>query len=158
MASKAGIAAGKYAAQNRRARHDYFIQDTIEAGLSLTGTEVKSLRAGKASIGESFATDRSGEIFLMNSYIAEYSHSKFDNHSPRRPRKLLLHRKEMARLLGSIKREGITLVPLGIYWNERGYAKVELGIAKGKRKADKREASKDRDWKRDKARLMRDKG
>lgn len=158
MASKAGIAAGKYAAQNRRARHDYFIQETIEAGIVLSGTEVKSLRAGKASIGESFASDKDGEIFLMNAYISEYSHSKFDNHPPRRPRKLLLHRKEMAKLLGNIRREGITLVPLGIYWNERGYAKVELGIAKGKKKADKREANKERDWKRDKARLLREKG
>jgi SsrA-binding protein len=147
----------KYAAQNRRARHDYLIQDTLEAGMVLRGTEVKMLRQGQASINEAYATERDGALYLVGAHIPEYKSAR-ENHEPGRPRKLLLHRKEQNRLRGLIKREGITIVPLGIYFNERGLAKCELGLAKGKRKADKREAEKSRDWQRDKARLLREKG
>jgi SsrA-binding protein len=147
----------RFAAQNRRARHDYLIQDTLEAGLVLVGTEVKMLRQGQASINESYAAARDGELFLVGAHIPEYKSAR-QNHEPGRPRKLLLHRKERNKLMGLIKREGMTLVPLGIYFNARGLAKCELGLAKGKRKADKREAEKARDWQRDKARLMREKG
>jgi SsrA-binding protein len=144
-----------YAAQNRRARYDYRIEDTLEAGLVLAGTEVKVLRAGHATITEAYAGESGGELFLINANIPEYAASASFNHEPRRPRKLLLHRKEMNRLLGAIKREGVTLVPLGIYFNERGRAKVEIGLAHGKRKADKRQAEKDRDWQKSRARLLR---
>ena len=147
----------KYAAQNRRARHDYLIQDTIEAGMVLLGTEVKMLRQGQASINEAYAAERDGALYLVGAHIPEYKSAR-DNHEPGRPRKLLLHRKEQNKLRGLIKREGMTIVPLGIYFNERGLAKCELGLAKGKRKADKREAEKSRDWQRDKARLLREKG
>jgi len=148
-------AGDRYAAQNRRARHDYLIEDTLEAGLVLQGSEVKVLRQGQASIAEAYANESGGELFLVNANIPEYSAAKHFSHQPRRPRKLLLHRKEMARLLGAIRREGMTLVPLSIYFNERGRAKVELGLAHGKKKADKRQAEKTRDWQRDKARIMR---
>jgi SsrA-binding protein len=148
----------RYAAQNRRARHDYLIEDTLEAGLVLQGSEVKVLRQGQASIAEAYANESGGELFLVNANIPEYSAAKHFSHAPRRPRKLLLHRKEMAKLLGAIRREGMTLVPLSIYFNERGRAKVELGLAKGKRMADKRQADKDRSWQRDKARIMRARG
>jgi SsrA-binding protein len=147
----------KYAAQNRRARHDYLIQDTIEAGMVLVGTEVKMLRQGQASINEAYAAERDGALYLVGAHIPEYKSAR-QNHEPDRPRKLLLHRKEQDKLRGLIKREGMTIVPLGIYFNARGLAKCELGLAKGKRKADKREAEKNRDWQRDKARLMREKG
>jgi SsrA-binding protein len=146
----------KYVAQNRRARHEYLIQDTLEVGMVLVGTEVKMLRQGQAVITDAFATDRDGDLYLVNAHIPEYKSARV-NHAPGRPRKLLLHRKERNKLLGLIKREGMTLVPLGIYFNERGLAKCELGLAKGKKKADKREAEKTRDWQRDKARLMREK-
>jgi SsrA-binding protein len=148
----------KYAAQNRRARHDYLIEDTLEAGLVLQGSEVKVLRTGQASIAEAYADAQAGELFLVNANIPEYTAAKHFSHQPRRPRKLLLHRKEMNKLLGAIRREGVTIVPLSIYFNERGRAKVELGLAHGKRKADRRQAEKDRDWQRDKARIMRAKG
>lgn len=148
-------AGDRYAAQNRRARYDYLIEDTLEAGLELQGSEVKVLRQGQASIAEAYASETAGELFLVNANIPEYKSSNHFNHLPRRPRKLLLHRKEMARLLGAIKREGVTIVPLSIYFNERGRAKVELGLAHGKKKADKRQAEKTRDWQRDKARIMR---
>jgi SsrA-binding protein len=147
----------KYAAQNRKARHDYLIQDTLEAGMVLVGTEVKMLRQGQASINEAYATERDGAIYLINAHIPEYKSAR-QNHEPGRPRKLLIHRKEQNKLLGLIKREGMTIVPLGIYFNARGLAKCELGLAKGKKKADKREAEKTRDWQRDKARILRDKG
>ena len=146
----------KYAAQNRRARHEYLIQDTLEAGMVLVGTEVKMLRQGQAVITDAFATERDGELYLVNAHIPEYKSARV-NHAPGRPRKLLIHRKERNKLMGLIKREGVTLVPLGIYFNERGLAKCELGLAKGKKKADKREAEKTRDWQRDRARLMREK-
>ena len=147
---------GKLIAENRRARFDYFLEETFEAGISLTGSEVKSLRLGKANIAESYANADGREISLVNAHIPEYKSARF-NHAPGRPRKLLIHRKERNRLMGLIKREGMTLVPLGIYFNARGLAKCELGLAKGKKKADKREAIKQRDWQRDKARLMREK-
>jgi SsrA-binding protein len=148
-------AGDRYAAQNRRARYDYLIEDTLEAGLVLQGSEVKVLRQGQASIAEAYANESAGELYLVNANIPEYKSSNHFNHLPRRPRKLLLHRKEMARLLGAIKRQGVTIVPLSIYFNERGRAKVELGLAHGKKKADKRQAEKTRDWQRDKARIMR---
>jgi SsrA-binding protein len=145
----------RFVAQNRRARHDYHIQTTMEAGMQLAGTEVKVLRQGLASINEAYATERGGDLYLVNAHFPEYPPSRF-NHEPRRPRKLLLHRREINRLMGAIKRDGITLVPLAIYFNERGRAKLELGLAKGKRKADKREAEKQRDWQRQKARILRE--
>jgi SsrA-binding protein len=149
---------GKIAAQNRRARHDYLIEQTVEAGIVLVGTEVKSLRTGQASIAEAFAREDGGELFLVNAHIPEYQQAhKLLQHEVKRPRKLLLHRKEMSKLMSSIKREGVTIVPLSIYFNPRGTAKVQLGLAKGKRMADKRQAEKERDWQRDKARLMRNK-
>ena len=148
----------RYAAQNRRARHDYLIEDTLEAGLVLQGSEVKVLRTGEASIAEAYADAQAGELFLVNANIPEYKAANRFSHEPRRPRKLLLHRKEMNKLLGAIRREGVTIVPLSIYFNERGRAKVELGLAHGKRKADRRQAEKDRDWQRDKARIMRARG
>ena len=151
-------AGDRYAAQNRRARHDYLIEDTLEAGLVLQGSEVKVLRTGQASIAEAYADAQAGELFLVNANIPEYKAAKHFSHQPRRPRKLLLHRKEVNKLLGAIRREGVTIVPLSIYFNERGRAKVELGLAKGKKMADKRQADKDRSWQRDKARIMRGRG
>ena len=145
----------RYAALNRRARHDYLIEDKLEAGLVLHGTEVKVLRQGGASIAEAYADEAGGELYLVNANIPEYKASAHFNHEPRRPRKLLLHRKQMSRLLGAVKREGVTIVPLALYFNERGRAKVELGLARGKRKADKRQAERDRDWQRSRARMMR---
>ena len=148
----------KSVAQNRKARHDYFIEDTLEAGMLLLGSEVKSLRAGRASIAESFAAQQGDGLYLINAYIPEYEAANRFNHAPKRARKLLLHRRELGRLLGAVQREGMTLVPLSIYFNARGIAKVQLGLAKGKRKGDKREAEKQRDWSRDRARLLRDRG
>ncbi len=151
--------AQKYVSMNRRARHDYFITDTVEAGIVLSGTEVKSLRTGQASIQESFAGPKDGGIYLINAYIPEYKQAGAHlQHETRRPRQLLLHKREVNKLLGAVKREGMTLVPLGIYFNKRGIAKIELGLAKGKQHADKRAAIKERDWKRDKARIMRARG
>ena len=147
----------RYAAQNRKARHNYFIESTLEAGIQLTGTEVKSLRDGRASIAEAYAGEKDGELYLLNAHIPEYSASRF-NHEPRRARKLLIHKREMRKLLGAVSREGKTLVPLSIYFNKRGRAKVDLALARGKHKADKRAAIKERDWKREQGRLMRDKG
>ncbi|NNG03980.1 MAG: SsrA-binding protein SmpB [Inquilinus sp.] len=158
MTAKDKQPAGRVAAKNRRARFDYFIEDRLEAGLMLTGTEVKSLREGRASIQESYAGDMKGELYLFNAHIPEYSHAGHQSHEPRRPRKLLVHARERDRLLGAVKREGATLVPLTIYFTPRGIAKVELGLARGKRKADKREAVKQRDWQREKARVLRERG
>jgi SsrA-binding protein len=150
--------AQRYVAMNRKARHDYFITDTVEAGIVLDGTEVKSLRTGQASIQESFAGPKDGALFLINAYIPEYKQAGTHlQHETRRPRKLLLHKREMNKLMGMVKKEGMTLVPLGVYFNKRGIAKVELGLAKGKHKHDKRAAIKDREWQRDKARIVRDK-
>ena len=151
-------APAQIAAQNRKARHDYFIEDTVEAGIMLVGTEVKALRGGKASIGEAFAGEQGGELYLFNAYIPEYEAANRFNHQPRRARKLLVHKREMERLLGQIRREGVTVVPLSFYFNPRGIVKVELGLARGKRKVDKRAAEKEKDWKRDKARLLRNRG
>jgi len=151
-------APGRIAAQNRKARHDYLIEDTLEVGIMLAGTEVKALRQGSASIGEAYAGESAGELYLFNAYIPEYEAANRFNHQPRRPRKLLLHRREMNRLLGQIRREGVTVVPLAFYFNERGLLKVELGLARGKKKADRRAAEKARDWRREQARLMREKG
>ncbi len=145
-------------AQNRRARFDYFIEETLEAGIMLTGSEVKSLRSGKSSIGESYAAAEGGALWLINAHIPEYPGAKNFGHAPRRHRKLLLRKREIERLSGSLKRDGITIVPLEVYFNERGRAKLLIGLAKGKRQVDKRETIKARDWKRDKARLMREKG
>jgi SsrA-binding protein len=148
-------AADRYVAQNRRARHEYLIEDTLEAGLVLYGSEVKVLRSGQASIAEAYADEEGGELYLVNANIPEYAAAAHFTHEPRRPRKLLLHRKEVNRLLGAIRRQGVTLVPLSIYFNDKGRAKVALGLARGKRKADKRQAEKARDWSRDRARILR---
>lgn len=148
----------KTVAENRRARFDYFIEDVFEAGIALSGTEVKSLRAGQGSITESYAEIRGGEAFLVNANIPEFSHGNRFNHEPKRPRKLLLHQREIERLLGAVERKGMTLVPLSVYFNSRGRAKAELALAKGKQTHDKRQTIKERDWKRDKARLLRDRG
>ena len=148
----------RIAAQNRRARHDYFIVSEVEAGLVLVGTEVKALRAGKGNINEAFAGPMQGELYLFNAYIPEYQTRMPFPHETRRPRKLLLHRREMAKLMLSVAKDGMTLVPLDIHFGPRGIAKVQLGLAKGKKLHDKREAIKERDWNRDKARLMREKG
>jgi SsrA-binding protein len=148
----------KVVADNRKARHLYFIDSTLEAGVVLTGSEVKSLRTGKANIGESYAQAKDGEILLVNSYIPEYTMANRFNHEPRRVRKLLVHKSEVRRLAAAVQREGMTLVPLRMYFNLRGMAKVELGLARGKKLHDKRETEKARDWARDKARLLRVKG
>lgn len=147
----------KTVARNRRARFDYFIEETIEAGIVLTGTEVKSLRLGQASINESYADTTNEEgIFLVNAYIPEYTKSNAKwQHETRRPRKLLLHKKELNKLIGAVERKGITIVPISIYFNKRGIAKVLLGIAKGKKQHDKRETEKKRDWQKQKGRIMR---
>jgi SsrA-binding protein len=145
-------------AQNRKARHEYFIEDKLEAGIVLAGSEVKSLREGRSNINDAYAAEKGGEIWLVNAYIPEYKAAAHFGHETRRPRKLLLHKRQRDRLIGEVQREGITLVPLSMYFNARGIAKVELGIAKGKRKFDKRETIKQRDWERQKARLMRAKG
>ena len=146
---------GRAAAQNRKARHDYFINERVEAGLVLVGTEVKSLREGRGNITESYAGEKGGEIFLFNAYIPEYGPASRFNHEPRRPRKLLLHKREARKLIGAAVRKGVTLVPLSIYFNDRGRAKVELALATGKRQHDKRATIKERDWNRQKQRLMR---
>ena len=148
----------KLIAENRRARFDYFLEEMFEAGLQLTGTEVKALREGRANIAESYASVEGDEIALINAYIPEYGPANRFNHEPRRPRKLLLHRKQINKLIGAVQREGRTLIPTRLYFNEKGRAKLEFALAKGKKLQDKREASAERDWKRDQARLMREKG
>lgn len=155
---KKGDDGNRIAAQNRKARHNYLIEGTLEAGIVLTGSEVKSLRLGRATIAEAYADERQGEMFLFNAYIPEYDSARHFTHQPRQPRKLLLHRREIARLAGAVKREGMTLVPLSIYFNRRGIAKVQLALGRGKQKADKRASIRERDWNREKARLMRAKG
>lgn len=156
MAPKRG--GGRLVAENRKARFNYEIEETFEAGIALTGSEVKSLRAGKANIAESYASEEGGEFYLINAHIAEYAQAARDGHAPTRPRKLLLHKKEIAKLIGATRREGMTLVPLKLYFTERGIAKVLLGLARGKKIYDKRETEKKRDWERQKGRLMREKG
>ena len=148
--------ASKIAAENRKARFHYAILDTLEAGLVLTGTEIKALREGRATIAESYATEEGGELWLINSYLPEYLQANRFNHEPRRRRKLLVSKKQLNRLAGAVQRDGMTLVPLKIYFNDKGRAKLELALAKGKNAPDKREAEKERDWNRQKARLMKE--
>jgi SsrA-binding protein len=148
----------KVIAENRRARFDYFLEETFEAGIVLTGTEVKSLRNGRANITESYAGVEGADIALINADIPPYAQANRFNHEPRRIRKLLLHRKQIDRLMGAVQREGLTIVPVKLYFNENGFAKLQIALAKGKKNHDKREAVAERDWQRDKARLMRDRG
>ncbi|WP_375403982.1 SsrA-binding protein SmpB [uncultured Sphingomonas sp.] len=148
----------KVVAENRRARFEYSIEQTFEAGIALTGTEVKSLRFGEGSIAESYAEVKGAEVWLVNSNVPEFSHGNRYNHEPKRPRKLLLHEREIKKLHGGVAREGMTLVPLCVYFNGQGRAKVELALAKGRKDHDKREHIKEREWKRDAARIMRDRG
>lgn len=148
----------KVVAENRKARHEYSFEDIFEAGIQLTGTEVKSLRFGKGNIADSYAEIRGGEAWLVNCHIPEFSHGNRYNHEPRRPRKLLLHQREINRLAGAVQRKGMTLVPTKLYFNARGRVKVELAVAKGKQLHDKRQDIKERDWSRQKARLMKDYG
>jgi SsrA-binding protein len=160
MATKPKSPPNRIAAENRKARHNYFIEDTLEAGIMLEGSEVKSLREGKANIAESYATVEGAELWLINSYVPRFSQamSAAFSHDERRRRKLLVHKRELSRLWQAIGREGMTLVPLKLFFNDKGIAKLLLGIAKGKKLGDKRETEKKRDWAREKARLMRDKG
>jgi SsrA-binding protein len=148
----------KVVAENRRARYEYFLEQFFEAGIALTGTEVKSLRFGEGSIAESYAELKGDQVNLINANIPEFSHGNRFNHEPKRPRKLLLHAKEIDKMRNGVSREGMTLIPLSIYFNERGRAKVELALAKGKKLHDKRETAKERDWKREQGRLLRDRG
>jgi SsrA-binding protein len=145
-------------AHNRKARFNYAIGETFEAGIALTGTEVKSLRQGKATIAESYADSRGGEIWLVNANIPEYLQGGRFNHAPKRPRKLLLHRRQISKLIGAVEREGMTLIPLKLYFNEKGRAKLELALARGKKLHDKRETEKKRSWERERGRLLRAKG
>jgi SsrA-binding protein len=148
----------KVAAENRKARFNYAIEDTFEAGIALTGTEVKSIRNGKSTIAESYADPKNGEIWLINANIPEYLQANQFNHEPKRPRKLLLHRKQINRLMGAVERQGMTLVPLKMYFNERGRVKLQLALAKGKQLHDKRDTEKKRDWSREKGRILRARG
>jgi SsrA-binding protein len=146
----------KVVAQNRKALHEYYIDERYEAGLVLSGTEVKSLREGRSTIGDAHAAEMQGELWLFNAYIPEFHGGNQFNHETRRPRKLLMRRRQIESLKGAVQRKGLTVVPLSIYFNERGWAKVELGLARGKKMVDKREAEKERDWQRDKQRLLRE--
>ena len=148
----------KNAAVNRRARFDYAIGQTFDAGIVLTGTEIKSLRSGKATIGESYAAEKDGELWLVNAYVPEYLEANRFNHETKRPRKLLLHKREIARLINAVNREGMTIVPLKIFFDDKGWAKVEIALAKGKKLHDKRESEKKRDWGREKSRIMKNRG
>jgi SsrA-binding protein len=148
----------KLVAQNRKARHDYFITDSYEAGLVLTGTEVKALRSGGVQITDAYADPRDGELWLINAHIPEYAGGNRLNHEPKRPRKLLLHKREIEKLIGAVSRERMTVVPLELFFNPRGRAKLLLGLAKGKTKGDKRETIKARDWQRERGRLLRSRG
>jgi len=156
--SSSGLLSVGTVAENRKARYNFEITETFDAGLALTGTEVKSLRAGKANIAESHASVEGEQIVLLNCDIPVYAMGNIHNHAPRRPRQLLLHRREIDKLIGAVQRSGMTLVPLKLYFNDRGLAKLQLGLAKGKKVADKRETEKKRDWDRQKARIMRDRG
>lgn len=151
-------AAQRLIAENRKARFNFEISETFEAGIMLSGTEVKSLRGGKITIAESYASPKAGELWLVNADIPEYDKAHQFNHERRRPRKLLLSRRQIDKLSQAVEREGMTIVPLKLYFNPRGRAKVEVGLARGKKLHDKRDTEKARDWQRDKARLMRDKG
>jgi SsrA-binding protein len=158
MAAKNKDPANRTAAVNRRARFNYEIGQVYEAGIALMGTEIKSLRAGQSNIADAYAGEKNGELWLYNAYIPEYLQANRFNHETRRPRKLLLHKREISRLVGAVDKEGMTIVPLKVFFNDRGRAKVEIAVARGKKLHDKRETSKARDWGREKARLMRDKG
>jgi SsrA-binding protein len=158
MAKKAKEKPRRTAAVNRRARFDYEIGQTFEAGIVLAGTEVKSLRGGKATIGESYAAESGGEIWLYNAYIPEYLEANRFNHETKRPRKLLLNKREIARLANGVNREGMTIVPMKIYFNDRGRAKVEIALARGKKLHDKRQTEKERSWGREKSRLLKERG
>ncbi len=155
---KSGLISHGVAAQNRKARFNYTIKETVEAGVVLKGPEVKSLRLGRATLSEAWAGERDGELYLFNAYIPEYQGGVLSRFEPRAPRKLLVKRKQMDQLLGAIARDGMTLVPLDIHFNDRGMAKVQIGLGEGRNKSDKRHAIADRDWQRDKARLMRGRG
>ena len=148
----------KIVAENRRARFDYFIDQVFEAGIALTGTEVKSLRFGEGSIAESYAEVKDHQVWLINSNVPEFAHGNRYNHEPKRPRKLLLHEREINKMHGAVNRQGMTLVPLSVYFNGKGRAKVELALAKGKKDPDKRATIKEREWKREAGRLLRDRG
>jgi SsrA-binding protein len=148
----------KVVADNRRARFNYEIGETVEAGIALTGSEVKSLRQGRATIAESYADTRGGEVWLVNANIPEYVQAGRFNHAPKRPRKLLLHRRQIDKLAGGVERDGMTIVPLKMYFNDKGRAKIELALARGKKLHDKRETEKKRSWEREKGRLLRMKG
>lgn len=152
------VAGQKVVADNRKARFHYEIGETFEAGIMLTGTEVKALRLGRATIAESYADTKRGELWLINANIPEYLQGGRDNHEPKRPRKLLLHKRQISKLASAVEREGMTIVALKMYFNERGRAKVEVAVARGKKLHDKRETDKKRDWNREKSRLMRVKG
>ena len=158
MAAHTSGRGGRLIADNRRARFNYEIGETFEAGIALTGTEVKSLRTGKATIGESYASEEGGDLYLINAYIPEYLAANRFNHEPKRRRRLLLNRREIAKLANAVQRDGMTVVPLKMYFSPRGLAKVELALARGKKLHDKRETEKERTWNREKARLLRDKG
>ena len=158
MAKPAKKSAGKAIAENRKARHNFSIEDDAEAGLVLTGTEVKSLRNGKANIAESYVSYEDSELWLINAHIPEYVQANRFNHEPRRRRKLLMSKREINRLSQAVAREGMTIVPLKLYFNDRGRAKLQIALAKGKKVHDKRETEKKRDWNREKARLLRDRG
>ncbi len=149
---------GKFIAENRKARFDYEIKEVFEAGIMLKGTEVKSLRNGEANIAESYASYEDGELWLINSYVPEYLEANKFNHEPRRRRKLLLHAKEIVKLANGVNREGMTIVPLKLYFNQQGRAKLEIALAKGKNVADKRQTAKTRDWNREKARVLKEHG
>ena len=148
----------KMIADNRKARYNFFIEEVIEAGIMLTGTEVKSLRQGQANIAESYASEENGELFLINSNIPIYTQANRFNHEPRRHRKLLMKKRQLNHMLVGVHRKGMTIVPLKLYFNKHGKVKIEIGLAKGKQTHDKRQTDKDRSWNRDKARLMREKG
>jgi SsrA-binding protein len=158
MAAKAPERRFKIVAENRKARFNYEIGEVFEAGIALSGTEVKSLRGGKATIAESYADTRDGELWLINANIPEYLQANRHNHLPKRPRKLLLHKRQINRLAGAIEREGMTLVPLKLYFNDKGRAKIEVALARGKKLHDKRETEKKRSWQREKGRLLRQRG
>ncbi len=158
MAKKKAETRGKTIAENRKARYNFAIEDTFEAGHMLVGTEVKALRSGKVNIAESYVSHENAELWLINCHIPESVQANRFNHEPRRPRKLLMSRRDIDRLSQSIARDGMTLVPLKLYFNERGIAKLQIALAKGKKVHDKRETEKRRDWNREKARLLRDRG
>ncbi len=158
MSAGTGDPRYKLAADNRRARYDFEIGQVFEAGIMLTGTEIKSLRGGRSTISDSYAAEKGGEVWLYNAYIPEYLQANQFNHETRRPRKLLLHKKEIGRLAVAVQREGMTIVPLKIYFNDKGRAKVEVALARGKKLHDKRATEKERDWNREKSRVLRDRG